>query len=74
MPAQALLNLVSPLFLFVVVSLKKYLHSPGARGVTLTFSSGDFGVGDGDANPATQQCFTNDGRNATKFIPTFPAT
>ncbi|KAF9478384.1 tripeptidyl peptidase A [Pholiota conissans] len=45
----------------------------GARGVTLTFSSGDNGVGDGDANPATQKCITNDGRNATRFIPLFPA-
>lgn len=45
----------------------------GARGVTLTSSSGDHGVGDGNPNPATQECFTNDGRNLTKFIPTFPA-
>ncbi|KAG6845432.1 hypothetical protein H0H87_009339 [Tephrocybe sp. NHM501043] len=36
----------------------------GARGVSLMFSSGDGGVGDNDPNPATQQCFTNDGRNA----------
>lgn len=46
----------------------------GARGVSLLFSSGDGGVGDGDANPATQQCKTNDGRNATRFIPAFPAS
>lgn len=46
----------------------------GARGVSLTFSSGDGGVGDGDPDPATQQCITNDGRNATKFIPGFPAS
>ncbi|TFY82758.1 hypothetical protein EWM64_g1251 [Hericium alpestre] len=46
----------------------------GARGVTLTFSSGDGGVGDGDPNPATQSCLTNDGRNVTKFIPGFPAS
>ncbi|KIM46464.1 hypothetical protein M413DRAFT_8304 [Hebeloma cylindrosporum] len=46
----------------------------GARGVSLMFSSGDGGVGDGDPDPATQQCFTNDGRNATKFIPGFPAS
>ncbi|THH33479.1 hypothetical protein EUX98_g707 [Antrodiella citrinella] len=44
----------------------------GARGVSLTFSSGDGGVGDGDPNPATQQCFSNDGRNVTRFIPLFP--
>ena len=38
------------------------------------FSSGDGGVGDGDPDPATQQCFTNDGRNLTRFIPGFPAS
>ncbi|KAJ2917503.1 hypothetical protein MD484_g2914, partial [Candolleomyces efflorescens] len=46
----------------------------GARGVSVIFSSGDYGVGDGNADPATQECFTNDGRNATRFIPVFPAT
>ncbi|KAI0036025.1 tripeptidyl peptidase A [Vararia minispora EC-137] len=46
----------------------------GARGTSLTFSSGDGGVGDGDPNPATQTCLTNDGRNATRFITGFPAT
>ncbi|OJA15326.1 hypothetical protein AZE42_03348 [Rhizopogon vesiculosus] len=46
----------------------------GARGVSVIFSSGDGGVGDGDSNPATQQCFSNDGRNVTKFIPAFPAS
>ncbi|KAG6910773.1 hypothetical protein DXG01_007660 [Tephrocybe rancida] len=46
----------------------------GARGVSLMFSSGDGGVGDNDPNPATQQCFTNDGRNVTRFIPSFPAS
>ncbi|VDC02574.1 unnamed protein product [Peniophora sp. CBMAI 1063] len=44
----------------------------GARGTSLMFSSGDGGVGDGDSDPATQSCFTNDGRNATRFIPGFP--
>ncbi|OCH95935.1 tripeptidyl peptidase A [Obba rivulosa] len=44
----------------------------GARGVSLTFSSGDGGVGDGDSDPATQECFSNDGRNVTRFIPLFP--
>ena len=47
-------------------------RNPGARGVSLTFSSGDGGVVDGDPNPATQECFTNDGRNKTEFIPLFP--
>lgn len=46
----------------------------GARGVSLMFSSGDGGVGDGDENPATQRCFTNDGHNKTEFIPAFPAS
>ena len=46
----------------------------GARGISIMFSSGDNGVGDGDPDPATQQCFTNDGRNVTKFIPDFPAS
>ncbi|KAH9023374.1 tripeptidyl peptidase A [Lactarius pseudohatsudake] len=46
----------------------------GARGVSLLFSSGDGGVGDGDPDPATQTCFTNDGTNQTKFIPGFPAS
>ncbi|KAI0638560.1 tripeptidyl peptidase A [Trametes polyzona] len=44
----------------------------GARGVSLMFSSGDGGVGDGQSNPELQQCFTNDGRNATRFVPLFP--
>ncbi|KAG0702391.1 peptidase S8/S53 domain-containing protein [Suillus ampliporus] len=46
----------------------------GARGVSLVFSSGDNGVGDGDDNPATQMCYSNDGRNVTKFLPVFPAS
>ncbi|KZW04450.1 tripeptidyl peptidase A [Exidia glandulosa HHB12029] len=46
----------------------------GARGVSLMFSSGDGGVGDGDANPATQTCITNDGLNTTKFMPGFPGS
>ncbi|KJA29731.1 hypothetical protein HYPSUDRAFT_152704 [Hypholoma sublateritium FD-334 SS-4] len=46
----------------------------GARGVTLTFSSGDYGVGDGNVDPATQTCISNDGTNRTIFLPTFPAS
>ncbi|KAG5640464.1 hypothetical protein DXG03_008558, partial [Asterophora parasitica] len=45
----------------------------GARGISLLFSSGDDGVGDGNPDPKTQTCFTNDGRNATRFVPIFPA-
>ncbi|KAI0355318.1 tripeptidyl peptidase A [Trametes cingulata] len=44
----------------------------GARGVSLMFSSGDGGVGDGEEDPALQECFTNDGRNVTRFVPLFP--
>ncbi|KKY15785.1 putative tripeptidyl-peptidase 1 precursor [Diplodia seriata] len=40
----------------------------GARGVSVLFSSGDSGVG------AAGTCVSNDGRNATKFIPDFPAS
>ncbi|KAF7335276.1 Tripeptidyl-peptidase sed2 [Mycena sanguinolenta] len=32
------------------------------------------GVGDGDPDPATQTCITNDGQNRTQFIPGFPAS
>ncbi|KAJ3511463.1 hypothetical protein NMY22_g15638 [Coprinellus aureogranulatus] len=39
----------------------------GARGTTLLFSSGDFGVGGGD-------CKTNDGTNQVVFQPSFPAS
>ena len=47
-----------------------------ARGISVLFSSGDLGVGDGDPDPATHSCFqvTNDGLNVTKFIPGFPAS
>ncbi|KAE9386772.1 subtilisin-like protein [Gymnopus androsaceus JB14] len=43
------------------------------RGVTLIFSSGDGGVGDGDPDPNSQTCKTNDGRNETRFLPVFPS-
>ncbi|KAG5639936.1 hypothetical protein DXG03_002312, partial [Asterophora parasitica] len=46
----------------------------GARGISLLFGSGDGGVGDGNPDPKTQTCFTNDGRNATRFPPFFPAS
>jgi tripeptidyl-peptidase-1 len=38
----------------------------GARGTTVLFSSGDTGVG--------SACQTNDGKNTTRFLPTFPAS
>jgi tripeptidyl-peptidase-1 len=37
----------------------------GARGISVLFSSGDFGVGGGS-------CKTNDGKNKVQFQPTFP--
>ena len=40
------------------------LSCTGSRGVSIIFASGDGGVGDGDPNPATHECFSNDG---TKF-------
>ncbi|KAK6392809.1 hypothetical protein LTR65_002890 [Meristemomyces frigidus] len=40
----------------------------GARGVTLLFASGDDGVG------ATGYCVSNNGTNATTFLPEFPST
>ncbi|KAI0287619.1 tripeptidyl peptidase A [Russula brevipes] len=46
----------------------------GARGTSLLFSTGDGGVGDGDPDPATHTCLTNDGKKRTKFVPSFPAS
>ena len=43
----------------------------GARGTTFLFSSGDGGVS-GCQTPA--YCASNDGKNTTKFIPTFPSS
>lgn len=40
----------------------------GARGVSLLFASGDNGVG------PTGACITNDGKNTTAFLPSFPST
>jgi len=45
----------------------------GARGVSMLFSSGDLGVGDGSSDPEDQVCQTNNGRNETRFMPSFPA-
>jgi len=46
----------------------------GARGVSVIFSSGDGGVGDGNSDPATTTCKTIDGQNKTEFLPFFPAS
>lgn len=40
----------------------------GARGVSLLFASGDFGVG------PSGNCFSNDGTNRPMFLPAFPAS
>ena len=40
----------------------------GAQGISLFFSSGDFGVG------RNSTCATNDGKNTTRFMPAFPAS
>ncbi|RAL62091.1 hypothetical protein DID88_002577 [Monilinia fructigena] len=40
----------------------------GARGVSVLFSSGDYGVGDNGT------CISNDGKNTTQFIPDFPTS
>ncbi|KAI8911160.1 subtilisin-like protein [Gorgonomyces haynaldii] len=42
----------------------------GLRGISLLFSSGDGGVAGGQ----TSECISNDGKNTTKFLPTFPAS
>jgi tripeptidyl-peptidase I len=46
----------------------------GARGVSLMFSSGDGGVGDGSSDPSSTVCFSNDGKNTSMFLPAFPAS
>ena len=40
----------------------------GARGVTVLFGAGNFGVG------KTGTCISNDGKNRTTFLPAFPAS
>ncbi|KAK1225614.1 hypothetical protein PQX77_011441 [Marasmius sp. AFHP31] len=49
------------------ISVCNLLAQLGARGSSVLYSSGDFGVGGGD-------CKTNDGRNRTQFQPAFPAS
>lgn len=46
----------------------KQFAQVGARGTTLFFSSGDQGLG------STNKCFSNDGKNTTRFLPSFPAS
>ena len=40
----------------------------GARGTSVLFASGDSGVG------GSGECYTNDGRNASTFLPNFPSS
>ncbi|KAK5938961.1 hypothetical protein PMZ80_009154 [Knufia obscura] len=40
----------------------------GARGVSVLFASGDAGVG------GSGECYSNDGRNASTFLPNFPSS
>jgi len=56
------------------ISSAKSNKYPGARGVSLLFASGDGGVGDSNSDPATQTCFTNHGKNITRYRPSFPST
>lgn len=50
------------------VSVCNSLAQLGARGVSAMFSSGDNGVGpDGE-------CYSNDGKNTSMFLPAFPAS
>jgi len=69
---KALHNLVSGYFISTTYLLSTL--RAGARGVSVLFASGDAGVGDGNPDPNTQGCFSNDGKNATKFLPFFPAS
>jgi tripeptidyl-peptidase-1 len=45
----------------------------GARGISLLFGSGDGGAGDIAGNDA-EACISNDGKNTTKFIASFPVS
>jgi tripeptidyl-peptidase-1 len=50
------------------MSVCKGFAQLGARGISVLFASGDNGVG------AAGDCFTNDGKNTTSFLPVFPAS
>lgn len=63
-----------PYFYSGINGLFMCLSCAGSRGVSIIFSSGDGGVGDGNSNPATDQCLSNDGTNKTIFLPQFPAS
>ena len=44
----------------------------GAMGVSILFGSGDGGIG--GAGLVIGSCLSNDGKNRTEFLPTFPAS
>ncbi|KAF9958066.1 hypothetical protein BGZ72_000931 [Mortierella alpina] len=46
----------------------------GAMGTTVLAASGDFGVGGSASEGSPAKCFTNDGKNTTRFQPMFPAS
>ena len=46
----------------------------GARGTTVIFPSGNYGVGDGYFDPQNTTCYSNDGQNRLMFLPMFPAS
>jgi tripeptidyl-peptidase I len=69
--AQVLLNLVCTL---AICGCRLNGLSLGARGTSILFGSGDGGVGDGNPDPTTQICITNDGTNRTRFIASFPSS
>jgi hypothetical protein len=58
---------------FQIVVIQPIFFS-GVRGTSILFSSGDGGVGDGSSYPTMQTCITNDGKNHTRFMASFPAS
>jgi hypothetical protein len=72
--ARNSLFLVSRVLCIIMSVPSQVMLCAGSRGVSVIFSSGDGGVGDGNPNPKTQQCFTNNGQNQTQFIPHFPSS
>ncbi|KDQ08887.1 hypothetical protein BOTBODRAFT_37585 [Botryobasidium botryosum FD-172 SS1] len=55
------------------VRVCRELAQLGVRGITLFYSTGDFGVGGDSSNPINT-CVSNDGTNTTTFLPAFPAS
>ncbi|KAH8810379.1 subtilisin-like protein [Flagelloscypha sp. PMI_526] len=55
------------------VRVCQQLAQLGARGVSLMFSSGDYGVGDGSTDPNDTQCHII-GTDTLRFLPNFPSS